>query len=85
MPPPFFAILPHCVVVVVVVVVFVVFVVVVVVVVVVVREQSVASRYVHGLSWALSQMTGMGMDTPNARTAWEKVFTMTVNVIGFTL
>jgi len=30
-------------------------------------------------------MTGMGLETPNPRTAWEKIFTMAVNVVGFTL
>lgn len=48
-------------------------------------SQSIGSRYVHGCAWALAQMTGMGMEIPNPRTAWEKVFTMTVNVVGFTL
>jgi hypothetical protein len=48
-------------------------------------SQSLFSRYVHGSAWALSQMTGMGLQIPNPRTAWEKLFTMTVNVVGFTL
>eukprot|EP00750_Incisomonas_marina_P020767 INCI4084.12.p1 GENE.INCI4084.12~~INCI4084.12.p1 ORF type:complete len:718 (+),score=83.49 INCI4084.12:313-2466(+) len=48
-------------------------------------EQSITSRYVHGCAWALAQMTGMGLEIPNPRTAWEKIFTMTINVVGFTL